>query len=165
MFALLTTLNGTLSWVTRGLQASAKEGWLPASFATENKGGAPVKLLFIFGLVGALPIIIGMDTEAIATIGVGLDCLCEFWILLCVFQLPKKFPKEYEAAPFRFKTVGMHYAFLTMSCCIMLFTAYVNLSDLTLPAYIGVAIYMGIAYAFTQYRYKHVLALREANKV
>ena len=29
MFALLTTLNGTLSWVTRGLQAAAKEGWLP----------------------------------------------------------------------------------------------------------------------------------------
>ena len=25
MFALLTTLNGTLSWVTRGLQAAAKE--------------------------------------------------------------------------------------------------------------------------------------------
>ena len=30
MFALLTTLNGTLSWVHRGLQAAARDGWLPA---------------------------------------------------------------------------------------------------------------------------------------
>ena len=32
VFALLTTLNGTLSWVTRGLQAAAKQGWLRRSF-------------------------------------------------------------------------------------------------------------------------------------
>ena len=44
MFALMTTLNGTLSWVTRGLQSAAKEGWLPEAFAKEKKA----ELLFFF---------------------------------------------------------------------------------------------------------------------
>ena len=37
VFALLTTLNGTLSWVTRGLQAAAKQGWLPEKTAVRIK--------------------------------------------------------------------------------------------------------------------------------
>ncbi len=41
VFALLTTLNGTLSWVTRGLQAAARDGWLPEKVAEENKAGTP----------------------------------------------------------------------------------------------------------------------------
>ena len=47
-FALLTTLNGTLSWVTRGLQRASFDGWLPASWGKENKNGAPVVLLGFF---------------------------------------------------------------------------------------------------------------------
>lgn len=30
-FALLTTLNGTLSWTTRSLQRAAMDGWLPGN--------------------------------------------------------------------------------------------------------------------------------------
>lgn len=71
MFALATTLNGTLSWVTRGLQTASKEGWLPEIFAKENKGGTPILLLCLFAAVGALPIITGMDTAAIANMGIG----------------------------------------------------------------------------------------------
>ena len=34
-FALLTTLNGTLSWTTRSLQRAAMDGWLPEACAKE----------------------------------------------------------------------------------------------------------------------------------
>lgn len=47
-FALLTTLNGTLSWTTRSLQRAAMDGWLPEACAKENKGGTPVILLLFF---------------------------------------------------------------------------------------------------------------------
>lgn len=160
MFALFTTLNGTLSWVTRGLQAASKEGWLPEAFARENKGGAPVLLLLVFGVVGALPIVLGMDTELIATMGVGLDMLCEFMVLSCCYLLPKKFPKEYQDSPFRFKNIKAHYVFLVFASIIMLGTAYVNLSDLTPTAYLTIMIYLGLAFILTQVRYKHVLAKR-----
>lgn len=68
LFALATTLNGTLSWVTRGLQLSAQDGWLPEICAKENKGGTPVVLLLVFYVVGAIPVLTGMDTTTIAII-------------------------------------------------------------------------------------------------
>ena len=58
-FALLSTLNGTLSWVTRSLQAAAKDGWLPTVMAQENKYGIPKYLLFVFFVMGAFPILTG----------------------------------------------------------------------------------------------------------
>ena len=73
LFALATTLNGTLSWVTRGLQLSASDGWLPEICAKENKGGAPVVLLLVFYVVGAIPILSGMDTTTISNMGVGVN--------------------------------------------------------------------------------------------
>ena len=57
VFALLTTLNGTLSWVTRGLQAAARDGWLPEKMAEENKAGTPIILLMVFYAMGAIPIL------------------------------------------------------------------------------------------------------------
>ena len=131
MFALMTTLNGTLSWVTRGLQSAAKEGWLPEAFAKENKGGAPVLLLMIFYVVGALPILTGMSTEIIANIGIGLDMLTEFAILIACFRLPKLYPEEYKKSAFYIKPQIL-YMILSIVGVLMLGTSYVNLSDLTL---------------------------------
>lgn len=48
LFALATTLNGTLSWITKGLFVASKEGWFPESLADTNKHGVPYKLLLIF---------------------------------------------------------------------------------------------------------------------
>jgi APA family basic amino acid/polyamine antiporter len=160
MFALMTTLNGTLSWVTKGLQAAAKEGWLPDAFAKENKGGTPVLLLLIFFVVGALPIVTGMDIAVIANIGVGLDVLTQFAVLIACFKLPKAFPKQYHASSFNIKESTL-YLLLSIATISMAATAYVNLSDLTLPMYIGVAVYLIAAFIFTQIRYKHFVAKRD----
>lgn len=164
MFALFTTLNGTLSWVTRGLQAAAKEGWLPEIFAKENKGGAPILLLLTFGIVGALPIILGMDIGAIAVMAVGIDMLCEFSMLLCAFLLPKKYPDKYKTSSFKFKNIKFHYIFMTFAGVIMLGAVYVNLSDLNLASYIAIVVYIAFVFILTKIRYKYVLAKRNENK-
>ena len=157
MFALMTTLNGTLSWVTRGLQSAAKEGWLPEAFAKENKGGAPVLLLMIFYVVGALPILTGMSTEIIANIGIGLDMLTEFAILIACFRLPKLYPEEYKKSAFYIKPQIL-YMILSIVGVLMLGTSYVNLSDLTGSMYIAIVIYLVFVYVLTQIRYKYFLA-------
>lgn len=153
MFALLTTLNGTMSWVTRGLQSAAREGWLPQAFVKESKGGAPIILLFIFGIVGAIPILTDMPTETIAAMGVGMDMLCEFMILVACFRLPTKFPKEFANAQFTFKPTTF-YALLTVAGILMLGTSYVSLSDLTTSNYIVIGCYLAAIFIFTQLRFK-----------
>ena len=156
MFALMTTLNGTLSWVTRGLQTASKEGWLPEVFAKENKGGAPVLLLGIFALVGAIPILTGMNTESIANMGIGLDMLTEFAVLVACFRLPTLFPKEYENSTLKINK-NLLYVLLSIVGVLMLGTSYVNLADLSGPVYIAIIIYLAFVFVLTQVCYKYYL--------
>lgn len=161
MFALATTLNGTLSWVTRGLQVAASEGWLPEACAKKNKAGTPIILLMVFYVVGALLILSGMDLSTISSMGVGTDILTEFVILVACWQLPKKFSNEFKASMFYMEEKKFHMV-LTVIGGIMLYTSYVNLSDLTVNEMIGLAVYFVILFAYTQYRYKYVSAKRKA---
>jgi len=154
MFALMTTLNGTLSWVTRGLQAASKEGWLPEVFAKENKGGTPVLLLGIFAMVGSIPIITGMNTESIANMGIGLDMLTEFAVLIACFRLPTLFPKEYENSTLKINKYLL-YILLCIVGVLMLGTSYVNLADLSKSTYIAIVIYLTFIFVLTQVRYKY----------
>ncbi|WP_330924775.1 APC family permease [Candidatus Sororendozoicomonas aggregata] len=157
MFALLTTLNGTLSWVTRGLQAAAKEGWLPDAFAKENKGGTPVLLLGFFFIVGIVPIITGLDLKTIADMGIGFDQLCEGILIVAAFKLPKKYPEAFKNAPFTFKE-STFYILLTTCIFLRFGSAYVELAELESKLYIAVAIavYIIIAYMFTYIGYRNV---------
>lgn len=163
MFALLTTLNGTLSWVTRGLQAAAKDGWLPEKAAQENKAGTPVILLMVFFAMGAIPILTGMDLTLISNMGVGTDMLTEFMVLLACWNLPKVLPEEYKKSNFYMKTSTLHGLLIVIGA-LMLFTSYVNLSDLTVPAAIACVIFIAALFIYMQVRYKHVLALKEKTK-
>lgn len=163
MFALLTTLNGTLSWVTRGLQMAAKDGWLPEKAAENNKNGVPVILLGVFFLMGAVPILTGMDLTLISNMGVGTDMLSEFAILLACWKLPDVLPEEYKKSRLFLKKDLLH-GLLIIIGGVMLFTSYVNLQDLTPVAALCCAIYIAICFGYMQIRYKHVAAKKGANK-
>ena len=160
MFALLTTLNGTLSWVTRGLQAASKEGWLPEKCAEENKNGVPVILLLVFFVMGALPIVTGMDLTLISNMGVGTDMITEFMVLLACWRLPDVLGEEFKKSNFYMKKGALHTLLIFIGI-LMLGTSYVNLSDLTLPAGIACVVYVVLLFVYTQVRYKHVLSRRE----
>ncbi|MDR1418945.1 MAG: APC family permease [Treponema sp.] len=160
IFALMTTLNGTLSWVTRSLQAASKEGWLPNIFARENRGGTPVLLLVIFALAGALPILFGLELGTIAKMGIGLDMLCEFMILVACFRLPSRFPREHADAHFRVRG-KVFYVLLGIVGLLMLGTSYINLSDLTGPIYVVIAVYLAFIAALTLVRHRYMVKARD----
>ena len=162
VFALLTTLNGTLSWVTRGLQAAARDGWLPEKVAEENKAGTPVILLMVFYAMGAIPILTGMDLTLISNMGVGTDMLSEFMVLLACWKLPDVLPEEFAKSSFAMKKSTLHTILIFIGA-LMLFSSYVNLSDLTVPAAIACVIFIGVLFVYMQFRNKHVQA-KKANK-
>ena len=161
MFALLTTLNGTLSWVTRGLQNASRDGWLPERCAQENKNGVPVILLLVFYLMGALPILTGMDLTLISNMGVGTDMISEFMVLLACWRLPDVLPEEYRRSSFYMKRSMLHGVLVVIGC-LMLFTSYVNLSDLTVPAAIACAVYVAVLVVYLQLRAKYVASKKAA---
>lgn len=161
MFALLTTLNGTLSWVTRGLQAAANDGWLPEKIAKENKNGVPTILLLVFFVMGALPIVTGMDLTLISNMGIGTDMLTEFMVLLACWKLPDVLPEEYKKSSFYMKR-GTFHVVLILVGVLMLGTSYVNLSDLTMPAAIACLVYIAVLVVYMNLRYKHIKANKKA---
>ena len=159
LFALATTLNGTLSWVTRGLQLSASDGWLPEICAKENKGGAPVVLLLVFYVVGAIPILSGMDTTTISNMGVGVNQVLLVMEVIACWRLPKLMPEAYEKATMKLK-LPVLYVLLILSIALNVATFFVSLSDMTTAVWIGIAIFVVVMAIYTQLRWKYVKNLQ-----
>ncbi len=160
MFALLTTLNGTLSWVHRGLQSAARDGWLPEKCANENKYGVPVILLGVFFIMGAFPIITGMDLTTISNMGVGTDMLSTFLILAACWNLPKMVPEEWKNSRFHMSDTSLRAVMIFMAL-LTLASSYVNFADLDTPSLIGCGIYIILLIVYTQIRHKHVKMRKE----
>lgn len=160
MFALLTTLNGTLSWVHRGLQAAARDGWLPERCAQENKHGVPVILLGVFFVMGAFPILVDMDLTTISNMGIGTDMLASFMLLLACWRLPKAVPELWEKSKFHMSNGALNLVMVIMFLLTLL-SSYVNFADLDTPSLIGCGIYIVALLLFTHFRYPHVKARQE----
>ena len=102
LFGLATTLNAVFSWITKGLIIGCQDGWLPNSFGAVNKRfGTPHYLLTFFYCLGVVTILSGISLAEIARIGFGLLLMINLLPVFACAMLPRKFPAQYAAAPFR----------------------------------------------------------------
>ncbi len=159
-FALLTTLNGTLSWVTRSLQRASFDGWLPEFCGKENKAGTPVFLLFCFFVVGLIPIVTGMDTADISNMGTGCSKLADLLMVYACLRLPKVFPEEYSKSVLHIAPAKLN-VLLCIVFVVLAATSYVSLSGLTSRQFLYIGIYVAAAVILMTVRYK---SYKEKNK-
>ena len=160
LFALATTLNGTLSWVTRGLQLSAEDGWLPPVLAKENKGGTPVILLLIFFVVGAIPILTGMDTTTISNMGVGVNQVCLLMEVIACWRLPKLMPEAYDNATMKLKK-PLLYALLVLSIVLNVGTFVITMDGMTPTVLISMVVFVVLLAVYTILRAKKVKSVEK----
>ncbi|MDO4267506.1 MAG: APC family permease [Eubacteriales bacterium] len=151
-FALLTTLNGTLSWVTRSLQRAANDGWLPEICAKENKNGTPVLLLLFFFIVGVIPIVTGMNTEDISNMGTGCNKMADLLIVYACAQLPRLLPEEYKKSVLYIDPKKLN-AILFGVFVVLAATSYVSLSGMTGRQFLYMGIYVVAAIVLMTLRY------------
>jgi basic amino acid/polyamine antiporter, APA family len=156
MFALATTINGTLSWVTRGMHVAATEKWLPGIFARQNRAGIPVALLIMFFIVGSVPIVTGMDIKSIAAMGIGVNMICELMGVYACYLLPGKNPEAFASSPLGMKR-GTLNILLTLATLLLLGTFYISLSDLNPKILAMIALYVVILLAYAHLRYKFAI--------
>jgi basic amino acid/polyamine antiporter, APA family len=162
MFALATTVNGTLSWVTRGMHVAATEKWLPEIFARQNKAGIPAALLIMFFIVGSIPIVTGMDIKSIAAMGIGVNMVCELMSVYACYLLPKKNPEAFASSPLGMKRTPLNIL-LILATVLLLGTFYISLSDLKPNVLAMIAVYVVILLAYAQLRYKFVIEKNKKN--
>lgn len=151
-FALLTTLNGTLSWTTRSLQRAAKDGWLPEVFAKENKNGVPTLLLLFFFIVGVIPIVTGMNTTDISNMGTGCGKITDLLMVIACARLPKKYPQEYANSVLHIDPKKLNII-LVLVFCVLAATSYVSLSGLSGKQFLYIGIYIVVACIIMFVRY------------
>lgn len=159
MFALATTVNATLSWVTRGMHVAATEKWLPEIFARQDKAGIPSALLILFFIVGSIPILTGMDIKSIAAMGIGVNMICELMGVYACYILPEKNPEAFASSPLGMKRRTLNIL-LILATVLLLGTFYISLSDLKPRVLSMIAAYVIVLLAYAQLRYRFVVAKR-----
>jgi APA family basic amino acid/polyamine antiporter len=130
LFGLATTLNAVFSWITKGLIIGCQDGWLPNSWGAVNKRfGTPHYLLTFFYCLGVATILSGISLAEIARIGFSLLLMINLLPVFACALLPRKFPAQYAAAPFRMKPPVL-YTVVCSSLIVMVGQIYYLLAGL-----------------------------------
>lgn len=132
MFALGTTLNATISWVTKPIMQACEDGWFPPVLASLHpKFKTPYYLLMIFYFINLLPIFIGLDVSALGKMVLVIGNVVGIVLALSVIRLPQLFPEQWEKSAFHVSDT-MLKVLLGFSALVLVFQAYLNLQDLAL---------------------------------
>lgn len=95
-FALTTTLNATLAWVTKPVLQAVEDGWFPKYLGAINqKYKTPHVLLTIFYVIGLVPIATGLSIGAIANAAMLIIQAFNVILSISLVRLPKVLPGEY----------------------------------------------------------------------
>ena len=115
LFALGTSLVGALISAYRPLMACARDGWLPAVFNKTTKNGTPTYVLVLLFLLGAVPILLGLDLGDVATICLFPGAIVKIIVNLYALNVPKRFRKEWDSRTMRV-SVNLYKVLLLISC-------------------------------------------------
>jgi APA family basic amino acid/polyamine antiporter len=119
-----------------------KDGYLPKSLGQVNQRfGTPHWLLFIFYLIGVIPIITGMSLNVVAQLGTGISLIVFAFPALAVTQLPKKYPDAYRNSPLKVP-YPLLVTIAVSSIIVLIYQSYLLISDLKTGYIIGTLLYI-----------------------
>lgn len=128
--ATATTLNSTLSWITKPLLVACDDGLLPKKIGTVSKNGVPYKLLTLFYIVGMLPLLMRFDISFITKFTTANSLLTKVMVCFALFVLASRFGEILDRSTLKLSAsaskaisiVGM------VVLCVLSYTLFVNLS-------------------------------------
>lgn len=130
MFALITTLNAQVSWITKPVMQACVDNWFPKLFAKLHpKYNTPWVLLLIYYIIGIVPILTGINIEAIASSALLLNYIAMLIVAIGVFRLPKLFEEQWRDSPFYVKNFWFYF-WNVLGVLVLLLQAYLMASNL-----------------------------------
>jgi len=154
MFAIATTLNSTMGWVTKPVMAACADGWFPKKLAVVNeKYGTPHILLTIFYVIGLVPILLDIPLDTLGTLGSGISLFMALVPMFSSYFLYKKYPKEAAAAPFRMKP-GLAKVATTVALILCAIQSVLLFTTLTTQGIILAMCYAAVALVISIVAYK-----------
>ncbi len=147
-FALGTTLNATVGWVTKPLLQSIEDGWLPAGLGKMSKYGTPAVLLVIFYVVNVGAILLGFDVSQLGQLTLIIGNVQNVILIWGIMKLPKLFPEQWAKSPFHVSD-GLFKGALLASIAVTLVQFYMNVSGTTMPIIIINVVTFVVAFAYS----------------
>ncbi len=148
-FALGTTLNASIGWVTKPLIQACEDGWFPRALGTLHpKYKSPMYLLGMFWAVNLIPLFLGWNIQQIGQWVLVLSRVSALALVLGTLRLPKLFPEQWEKSPYHVSN-GLLYVLMIFAAAVTAFQAYMNLKGLafgTAIVNLGICV-AGMAYA------------------
>lgn len=130
MFAVASTLNATFTWCTKGLLIAAEEGWLPKGAAKISSRGTPWVLLTVFYIIGAIPILTGLDISTIARLGNGVSLIYVLFPIFTGYLIYKKNPEAMKNSTFKIKPAPL-FILTTIALIGYVIAAILNFGDIS----------------------------------
>ncbi|MDQ0970821.1 APA family basic amino acid/polyamine antiporter [Neobacillus niacini] len=153
MFALATTLNATLGWVTKPVLQASVDGWLPQKLGAINeKYKTPHILLTIFFVLGLVPIITGWNIGGIANFALILGNILNLFLAMATVRLPKVVPDLWEKSKYRTSKATL-WTISILATLTSAFQVYLIVPSLNTTLIIGNIILLILATLFAVWRY------------
>lgn len=149
ILALSSSINSTISNNCIPVAQSCKDGWLPKSWASQNRRGAYWKLMTFTYLMGILPVLFDFSiSEVVNNIMLLASCVA-FLQIYAYYQLPRKHPEAWEKSPMHISN-KMYYFICTLSLIAYIAIFINSCTSLRLPVVIIslVAIIICMAYGW-----------------
>ncbi|WP_333650669.1 APC family permease [Lacrimispora sp.] len=146
--ATATTLNATLSWITKPLLVACDDGLLPKKIGTVSKKGVPYKLLTMFYVIGMIPLLLRYDISFITKFTTANSLLTKIMVCLALFALATKFKDILSRSTLK---VSVAFAKViavigTIVLCILSYSLFANLS-ITVVGFLAVLVVVAIIYS------------------
>lgn len=150
MFALSTTLNSALGWVTKPILQAAVDGWFPKKVATiSKKYKTPVVILTMFYLECVIVILFDVPISTIGNTAVILNNVFFAILAFSSVNIAKVIPDIWEKSRFHVK-IGVLRFFAILGGVTLIGQTFLLLSDLKpweMIANIAVLTF-GVGYAY-----------------
>lgn len=140
--ATATTLNATLSWITKPVLVACDDGLLPSSFGSVSKSGVPYKILTFFYIIGMIPLVLNLDISFITKLTTANSLLTKLLVCLALFVMATKCPEILSRSPLKI-SAGKAKALSAIGFIILVILSYSLFANL----HIGVVIFLAVLIA------------------
>lgn len=163
MFALFTTMNGTMAGTPYMIAQSAFDGWLPKSFADKNKHGVFWKILVFEYLYSLIPVIFNFSTSEISNNMLLFSSFVTCIQLFAYFRMPSKFPEAWKRSRWHVPN-PVYYLCCTLCAALNIFVLFNSFATLNPVVAIvsGLLIVLAFVYAIIRMRSAKVVIQNSA---
>ncbi len=146
--ATATTLNSTLSWITKPLLVACDDNMLPRSLGTVSKNGVPYKLLTFFYIVGMIPLLLRVNISVITKFTTANSLLAKLMVCAALLILSNRYgdilkKSTMKVSPALAKALSIVGIVIL---CVLSYSLFANLSILVV-GFLAVLAVVSVLYA------------------